>query len=130
MITKTDLEFFKAELDRESGWVNMILTNRPADARIVCCSWGRNGLDGERQACAAGSGPWMETAGHGWPCVKDAGAGAGPFVPTRPAVRFRRPTCGQSTPVESSGRVPQLGQRFFCGRWPGLTSDHQTHHGG
>ena len=58
------------------------------------------------------------------------GLGAGPFVPTCPAVRFRRPTCGQSTPVESTGRVPQLGQWFTCGRWPGLISDYQTHHGG
>ena len=58
------------------------------------------------------------------------GLGAGPFVPTCPAVRFRRPTCGQSTPVESTGRVPQLGQWFICGRWPGLISDYQTHHGG
>ena len=31
MITKTDLEFFKAELDRESGWVNMILTTSPGE---------------------------------------------------------------------------------------------------
>lgn len=62
--------------------------------------------------------------------LKDAGAGAGPFVPTCPAVRFRRPTCGQSTPVESSGRVPQLGQWFTCGRWPGFIADYQTHHGG
>ena len=31
VITKTDLEFFKAELDRESGWVNMILTTSPGE---------------------------------------------------------------------------------------------------
>ena len=31
MITKTDLEFFKAELDRESGWVQMILTTSPGE---------------------------------------------------------------------------------------------------
>ena len=67
------------------------------------------------------------TDGH---ALKDAGAGAGPFVPTCLAVRFRRPTCGQSTLVESTGRVPQLGQWFTCGRWPGLISDYQSHHGG
>ena len=31
MITKTDLEFFQAELDRESGWVQMILTTSPGE---------------------------------------------------------------------------------------------------
>ena len=31
MITKTDLEFFMAELDRESGWVHMILTTSPGE---------------------------------------------------------------------------------------------------
>ena len=31
MITKTDLEFFMAELDRESGWVKMILTTSPGE---------------------------------------------------------------------------------------------------
>ena len=31
MITKTDLEFFMAELDRESGWVQMILTTSPGE---------------------------------------------------------------------------------------------------